>query len=127
MEILQLNHVAIHVQDVERSCAFYRDVLGLKQIERPAFSFPGAWFSLGPGQELHIIGEAERPSQGGPRSNHFALRVPSIRQAEEELRRKGIAFQGPWQRPDGAWQMFLADPDGHFIELCELPEPTPQS
>ncbi len=122
MQILQLNHVAIHVADVERSCAFYRDVLGLEQIPRPAFSFPGAWFRLGPDQELHIIGERTEEISGGPRGNHFALRVPSIREAERRLREKGIAFHGPWQRPDGAWQIFLADPDGHYIELCELPE-----
>jgi hypothetical protein len=24
------------------------------------------------------------------------------------------------QRPDGAWQIFLRDPDGHFIELFKL-------
>ncbi len=122
MQIMELNHVAIQVRDVERSCAFYRDVLGLQQIERPAFSFPGAWFSLGPGQELHIIGEADRPAHGGPRSSHFALRVRSIREAEEALKAKGIPIHGPWQRPDGAWQLFLSDPDGHFIELCELPD-----
>lgn len=121
MEILQLNHVAIHVADVERSCAFYRDVLGLEQIPRPAFSFPGAWFRLGKDQELHIIGERTEEVVGGPRGNHFALRVPSIREAEEMLRARGVPFQGPWQRPDGAWQIFLADPDGHYIELCELP------
>ena len=120
MEILELNHVAIHVADVERSCAFYREVLGLKQIPRPAFSFPGAWFQLGPSQELHIIGQREGEPLGGPRSNHFALRVPSIREAEAQLKAKGVPYQGPWQRPDGAWQIFLADPDGHFIELCEL-------
>ena len=35
MHIAQLNHVAIHVADVERSVAFYRDVLRLVPIPRP--------------------------------------------------------------------------------------------
>ena len=57
MKVLELNHVAIHVTDVERSVAFYRDVLRLEPIPRPAFTFPGAWFRLGVDQELHLIGE----------------------------------------------------------------------
>jgi catechol 2,3-dioxygenase-like lactoylglutathione lyase family enzyme len=48
MKTLQLNHVAIHVADVERSVHFYRDVLQLEPLPRPAFKFPGAWFRLGP-------------------------------------------------------------------------------
>jgi lactoylglutathione lyase len=60
MEFLQLNHVALHVADIERSAAFYRDVLKLEPIPRPAFTFPGAWFRLGGDQELHLIGERTR-------------------------------------------------------------------
>src|SRR5438034_10793520 len=56
MKIYELNHVAIHVKDVEASCKFYASVLRLEPISRPAFTFPGAWFRLGASQELHIIG-----------------------------------------------------------------------
>jgi catechol 2,3-dioxygenase-like lactoylglutathione lyase family enzyme len=120
MKIDQLNHVAIHVADVETSAAFYRDVLGLEQLPRPAFSFPGAWFSLGPGQALHLIGERDQPVHSHRRGTHFALRVDSIRAAEANLQAQGIEIFGPKQRPDGAWQIFLQDPDGHVVELCDL-------
>jgi len=40
MHSLQLNHVALHVADIERSVAFYRDVLQLEPMPRPAFT-PG--------------------------------------------------------------------------------------
>ena len=36
MDHRELNHVAIHVEDVEQSCAFYERVLELKPIPRPA-------------------------------------------------------------------------------------------
>ena len=52
----ELNHVALHVADVEKSSEFYADVLKLEPMERPAFEFPGAWFRLGDFQELHLIG-----------------------------------------------------------------------
>ena len=122
MNIKQLNHVAIRVADVDRSSRFYSDMLGLEPIARPAFTFPGAWFQLGVDQELHIIGERDEDQAiiSQPRGNHMALRVDSIRDVETELKQKGLEFFGPRQRPDGAWQIFLADPDGHHVELCEL-------
>ena len=49
---------ALHVEDVDRTIRFYTDVLGLSQIPRPNFQFPGAWFRIGADQELHIIGGA---------------------------------------------------------------------
>jgi catechol 2,3-dioxygenase-like lactoylglutathione lyase family enzyme len=123
MEIAELNHVALLVRDVEASIRFYRDVIGLAAIPRPAFSFPGAWFRLGRVQELHLIeGEAGRGPEEGSRHDHFALRISDVDGAARLLREKGLAFRGPVRRPDGARQIFLRDPDGHVIELCgELP------
>jgi len=121
MTIQELNHVAIQVDDVERSCEFYRTVLRLEPIPRPAFDFPGAWFRLGAMQELHLIGRREQPVVSGSRSNHFALRVDDIEVWERHLLKTGVEFRPKKQRPDGAWQIFLRDPDGHDIELFTPP------
>ena len=64
MQVQQLNHVALHVADVETSVGFYRDVMKLPQLPRPAFDLPGAWFRLGPEQELHLIGGTARVALG---------------------------------------------------------------
>ena len=114
--------MALHVQNVEVSCRFYGDILNLPQIPRPAFTFPGAWFSIGPVQQLHLIGERTQPVIAEPRGNHFAMRVASIRAAEADLKAKNYLFTGPKQRPDGMWQIFMRDPDGHVVELTELPD-----
>ncbi|MDH3583631.1 MAG: VOC family protein [Phycisphaerae bacterium] len=119
MQISELNHVALHVADVETSVAFYRDVMGLKQLPRPAFDFPGAWFALGT-QELHLIGGRNQAVHSHNRGTHFALQVRSIREAETQLQAAGAEYRPAKKRPDGAWQVFLADPDGHVIELCDL-------
>lgn len=121
MEIHELNHVALHVADVEKSSAFYRDVLRLEPIARPAFTFPGAWFRLGANQELHLIGERVEPVVSGNRGNHFALRVENLDSWEAHLQKVGAPFRPRKHRPDGAWQVFLRDPDGHMIELFTPP------
>ena len=121
MQITQLNHVAIHVADVERSVAFYRDVLQLVPIPRPGFTFPGAWFRLGNDQELHIIGERTSAVVSHNRGNHFALLVDDLAAWEVHLQAVGANFLPRRRRPDGAWQIFVIDPDGHYVELCTPP------
>jgi catechol 2,3-dioxygenase-like lactoylglutathione lyase family enzyme len=121
MNIDQLDHVAIHVADVERSCAFYCQVLRLEPLPRPAFDFPGAWFRLGETQELHIIGQRHQPVTSHNRGNHFALRVDDMESWEEHFQSIGFEYRLRQVRPDGATQIFLTDPDGYFIELCTPP------
>ena len=117
MKVIELNHVAIHVSDVEKSSEFYRNVLLLESLPRPAFDFPGAWFRLGSQQELHLIGNRADPVISSNRGNHFALRVDELATWERHFQISGIKFFPRKMRPDGAWQVFLRDPDGHFIEL----------
>ena len=121
--IVALNHVALHVADVAASTEFYTAVLRLEPIPRPAFSFDGAWFRLGNDQELHLICRGAALDQPPGRDNHFALLVEDIYDWAEHLRQLGISFQGPKPRPDQAPQIFVQDPDGHYIELCGRPQP----
>lgn len=114
--VRELNHVALDVRDVPASVRFYRDMLGLPELPRPDFGFPGAWFRLGATQELHLIGNRGR--EVGQRAGHFALLVSDIEAAAAQLREAGVTFRGPKPRPDGALQIFAVDPDGNVIELC---------
>jgi catechol 2,3-dioxygenase-like lactoylglutathione lyase family enzyme len=118
MHIAQLNHVALHVADLDRSVAFYRDVLRLEPMPRPAFTFPGAWFRLGADQELHLIGERTREVISHNRGNHFALLVDDLDAWERHLAACQIAYLPRRTRPDGALQIYVIDPDGHYVELC---------
>ena len=121
MTILELNHVALRVADVAVSCEFYQRVLRLQLMPRPAFDFPGAWFRLGTQQELHLIGERTEPVISGNRNNHFALQTDDLSAWEQHLQSVGVDFRPKKQRPDGAWQIFVRDPDGHVIELFAPP------
>jgi len=117
--VIELNHVALSVSDVARSLPFYREVLGLEVIPRPNFPFPGAWFRLGHHQELHLIGDQRLAAASGhSMDGHFALLVQDLAPVEARLRAAGVRFRGPGPRPDGALQIFVADPDGNVIEFC---------
>tara|TARA_R110002049_G_scaffold285698_1_gene466754 strand:- start:165516 stop:166010 length:495 start_codon:yes stop_codon:yes gene_type:complete len=121
MKATQLNHVAIHVADVDASIAFYRDAMRLPMMDRPAFDFPGAWFRLGDDQELHLIGDRDQPVHSHHRGGHFALMVDSLDQWEKNLDEHGVTRLPRKTRPDGALQTFVQDPDGHWVELCVPP------
>lgn len=121
MKCKQLDHVALHVADLGESRRFYASVLDLEEMPRPDFDFPGAWFRLGDSQELHLIGGREADVSSHRRGTHFALLVDDITAWEAHLRSQGADFQPPKPRPDGAVQIFLTDPDGYWVELCQAP------
>jgi catechol 2,3-dioxygenase-like lactoylglutathione lyase family enzyme len=94
----------------------------LEPIPRPAFSFPGAWYRLGDNQELHLIGERHEPVTGAnSRGNHWALLVDDISQWEAHFDQIGVEYLPRRTRPDGAFQIYVFDPDGHCLELCTTP------
>ncbi|MEL7266140.1 MAG: VOC family protein [Planctomycetota bacterium] len=120
LSIQELNHVALHVADVAVSCQFYSEVLKLPAIDRPDFDFPGAWFALGE-QELHLIGERDLPTASHHRGTHFALAVEDISVWDSHLNDCGARRTELKHRPDGARQIFVIDPDNHWVELCQAP------
>jgi catechol 2,3-dioxygenase-like lactoylglutathione lyase family enzyme len=120
VKVRALNHVGLHVVDVARASRFYAEVLGLAELPRPDFDFPGAWFALGDAQELHLIGKGAS-GDGRFKECHYSLEVEDLDGLAARLGERGLAHRGPAPRPDGARQVFLADPDGHVIELVEFP------
>ena len=95
MKVRELNHIALHVTDVGKSSAFYRSVLRLEPIPRPAFTFPGAWFRLGANQEL--LGRYLRgPLQPDQRN---LLRMLSANRTEHSI--AGLRVVSAWARLDG--------------------------
>lgn len=132
MEAAVLHHVSLPVADVDRSRRFYRDVIGLEEIERPPFDFPGAWFGIGGGQHLHLIGADEdstfridKPLDS--RDAHFAIRVESYTQAKEFLESMGysteaddhdaMVLKASPKATAGFPQLYILDPDRHVIEI----------
>ena len=121
LSVLELNHVALYVRDLEASVRFYDEVLGLPALARPAFSFAGAWFALG-SQELHLIEDTQSEDTENQDKErhpfHVAFLVEDAAASAEALRRRGVTdMRGPAPRPDGAIQVFVHDPDGYLLEI----------
>ena len=131
MEIENIHHVSLTVSDLELSRRFYREILGLKEIRRPDFPFPGAWFQVGDGEQLHLIVHAEATFRSSRQIDtkdvHFALRVSSFERTLQFLHSKGFSESlgntDPLRmevRPHataGFPQIYILDPDHHVIEI----------
>jgi lactoylglutathione lyase len=121
MKVRQLDHVTLHIKDLDASQRFYDGVLLLEQLPRPAFASVGAWFRLGPTQQLHLIAGRVQEVNSAIRGNHFAVEVDDIQAYDAHLCSLGIRFEKLNIRPDGATQIFITDPDGYVIELFSEP------
>lgn len=72
-----LNHIAISVQDVNASVAFYQKVLQLKEIENTASNSKTRWLQLSNNVQLHLI---PRPNLKviTNKAVHFAIAIKEI-------------------------------------------------
>jgi len=122
IELLKLHHVSFSSQDLAASRAFFGGVLGLEEISRPGFQFPGAWYALGD-RQLHIIEnrdpEAAAAASRLSRSDHVALEVADIEAVRRTLEHHGVPVQPGGNRNLGMAQLFCHDPDGHVIEFVQ--------
>jgi glyoxylase I family protein len=119
----ELNHVSITVTDVAKAREFYTGVLGLEEIARPAFDFPGIWYSLGKGLSLHIIlnDQLVRPAvereKISARYPHFALWTDDADATARRFEELGLPCRDVVSGPTGLRQVFVKDPDGNMVEF----------
>ena len=142
-----LDHIAVTVSDLERSLAFYRDLLGLKELERhrlegqtisqmagkPAVVMqvvrlaapdtPQVLIDLQ--QYLTPAGGVSNAQLGDVAHAHFCFGVPDLAAAYRELRAKGVEFVSEPVSFDLGWGIvhvvFFKDPDGFTLELMQIP------
>jgi len=119
---IKAHHTSFPVTDLAKSRAFYGGILGLDEIERPdIFGIPGAWFNAGP-CEVHLIevgpdadiGETSKTVN--PAARHAAFEIDDYTEALEHLRAHDISVV---ETSPEFGQMWIADPDGHVLELIK--------
>ena len=116
-----IGQISRTVRDIEESCAWYGQVLGLKHL----YTFGKlAFFDLG-GTRLYLSAES---GIAGPESTLY-LRVDDIGTAYAELVARGVEFRGAphliHRHANGTeeWMAFFKDPEGRFLALMSQVPP----
>jgi catechol 2,3-dioxygenase-like lactoylglutathione lyase family enzyme len=122
-DISALLHAGLLVSDLARAKAFYESVLGLRRYpHRPDLPYPGEWYDLGGGQQLHLMRLANpdaastRPEHGG-RDRHIALAVTDMAALKNRLDAAGVAYTAS---KSGRAALFCRDPDANTLEFVEV-------
>ena len=134
LPIKRITHVTIAVSDMERSLAFYRTVLGWKQIDDTQVDLTALAPVVGPNATCRaLVGRVAnlgveliagsfirnvRPTRGLG-ITVLAVEVPDAQAAYDRLVAIGIT---PLNRPGlvhGVKMFQIEDPDGQRLEFCE--------
>ncbi len=118
-EATRLGRVRLQVADLDRSRAFYEDLLGLRVLDRP-----DGRVVLGPQKAAPLVELVERPGTRAVRPRerlglfHVALRLPDrsalgrfIRHLDAEEVQPGLSDHGVSEA------IYLRDPDGLGVEV----------
>ena len=89
-------------------------------MERPAFDFPGL-VSAGGISGTTPDRRPRRRSQLQTAQQPFRLRADNLDEWENYFKENGQEYVPRRTRPDGAFQIYVADPDGYHIELFTGP------
>lgn len=137
-------HVGISVVNLERSLAFYRDLLGMKVVEEVTFNGEryeailalkgarGRIAILKSGSltiELFEFAEPAPKPANAPRPvsdhgiTHVAVEVDDIQELYDRLSSAGVTFHcPPIHFPACATATYARDPDGNVVEILQLVE-----
>ena len=115
------------VADLERSVAFYRDVLGAELVRAyggtsAVFRFAEAWLLVvtgGPPTADKPTVTFAAPDDPDRVAHAMTIRVPDCRAAWATLRGRGATFLTEPVESDWEIRAFFRDPDGHLIEISE--------
>ena len=125
----RLLHTRYRVQDLEKTVAFYRDVLGLEQTRRHT-SGRGSqlvFFKAPEGDgEIEICKFDESgPVLVGPDLTHLAFEVDDLEAFARHAAAKGYPLSdGPHSSSGGGKIAFIDAPEGYEIELIQPARPT---
>ena len=124
MPLLDLHHVAIKSQDLEATEKFYTQVLDMKKVKRPEFSFPGIWLQMG-NTMFHVYGGDPGKTHNGNYKysqrqspiDHIALLAKGFDKMREKLKKHHCEWRQNNVPDMKLWQLFVLDPSGVLIEL----------
>ena len=118
-----LNHIALHVNDLQKSSKFYEEILQLDSVSEPFHDGKHTWLKIGNVSALHLISGA--PISHVPDKNsHLCFTVSSITDFIARMEAAHVDYEN-WPgikgsvttRVDGIKQIYFQDPDGYWVEI----------
>ena len=127
LNIRAIAHVALKVNNLERSLAFWRDTIGFPEMMRINHAdgslmlvylrmtdtqylelFPGGQGELSPGPDITSV-------------HHFCLEVDDLKATAADLEARGVTLTiKPQLGLDNNWQCWIEDPDGNRVEFMQM-------
>lgn len=121
-----LFHLAIKTSDLNATKVFWCDVIGLRELERPDFGYPGAWLACPQPGGLGIIhvyagGPALGPDGTAPSGSgaidHISLSCSGFQEYITRFKQAGLDWREFLVPGTTLWQLFVYDPSGVQLEL----------
>ena len=130
MPITHMQHYMVLSKDLEKTRAFYCDVLGLRDGERPPFKFKGLWIYAGDVACIHVAERASydetsrtaanpsNPNDHGSGSvDHIAFAATDFDELVSRFEKSGVKYRVTQVPGRPLRQLFVHDPDGIQIEI----------
>ena len=116
----RIYETVVYARDLDDTRAFYRDVLGLREVEEGAFRLDDDAMLL-----LFDPTRSSQPGRGVPShgpsggSVHLAFTVESLDGWLERFAEHGVELEQDHEWPQGGHSLYVRDPAGNSVELVE--------
>jgi catechol 2,3-dioxygenase-like lactoylglutathione lyase family enzyme len=129
MPITEMQHYMVLSKDLEKTRAFYCDVLGLRTGPRPPFDFEGLWIYVGDVAVVHVATQTsyeesgrvetagKRHGSGSGSVDHIAFAADNYDALVASFRKHNVTFRATQVPGSDLRQLFVFDPDGIQIEI----------
>jgi len=117
MPLNHIEHYLVMSKNLDATRAFYVDVLGMVDGERPPFDFPGLWLYVGDTPCVHVALTDGAGENGTGAIDHIAFNASGYEEMVERLDKLGISARRRTVPRLGLRQLFIKDPDGVTIEI----------
>ena len=125
MPLSHLEHFLVQTEDIERTRAWYCDVLGMVAGPTPDFKFPVVWLYIGDRDVVHVteggkdvsanrmayLGQQSDATTGTGVVDHIAFRATGLRKTMCRLAALGVEFSERQVAAQGLYQLFLFRPE----------------
>jgi catechol 2,3-dioxygenase-like lactoylglutathione lyase family enzyme len=121
-----LFHIAIKTADLAATRRFYIDVIGLREVARPDFGYPGAWLACPqPGGDaiVHVyaggpaMGDSGQFKPGTAAIDHLSLSCSGFHAYRQRFAQHSMVWREFLVPSTSLWQLFVYDPSGLQLEL----------